>query len=125
MRLFARGEGRETRTIVDELELEAPGRVYELLGQKIIRDDERFDVWEDATTLYFNLFEKGRAEPLRQGILRLSAADFFGKQIPSFEATNTDDPVRQSWALGLLRPVLLQSPGRHLRSRARTGSSMS
>ena len=99
MRLFARGEGRETRTIVYELELEAPGRVYELLGQKIIRDDERFDVWEDATTLYFNLFEKGRAEPLRQGILRLSAADFFGKQIPSFEATNTDDPVRQSWAL--------------------------
>ncbi len=94
--------GREWRQLRYDLELEGDiGRRYRLEGWKDIRDDAHFDVWEDATTLRFQLHDLARsnAGPFRQGILRLPASKFFEVQLPSFRATNTADPLRQSWAL--------------------------
>jgi hypothetical protein len=97
---------RERRTIEYRLVMEERGagpaaaaRRFSLRGTKTIRDDERFDLWEDSTTLHFTLSKGSGTSPIRQGILRVPACDFFGVQLPSFEATNTDDPARQSWAL--------------------------
>jgi cholesterol oxidase len=97
---------RERRTIEYRLVMEERGagpaaaaRRFSLRGSKTIRDDERFDLWEDSTTLHFTLSKGSGTSPIRQGILRVPACDFFGVQLPSFEATNTDDPARQSWAL--------------------------
>ena len=107
LRLFLRGgntPGRpETRFIDYELVFSAPGpegREWTLMGRKTIRHDARLDLWEDTTTLKFELWRGRSGPPVRRGVLRQSAADFFGLQIPSFEATHVDDdPLRQSWAL--------------------------
>jgi cholesterol oxidase len=68
-------------------------------GLKFIRDDEGFDVWEDTSRLFFEISRGRPPAAVRRGILRLPAAEFFGLQLPSFEATNTLDPARRSWAL--------------------------
>jgi choline dehydrogenase-like flavoprotein len=73
-----------------------------LQGKKDIRnDDGQLDVWEDATTLRFTISRSATpGAPIREGVLRLPAADFFGTQLPSFRATNVDgDPAREVWAL--------------------------
>lgn len=101
--LFLQGghanQDSEQRTISYKLYFSVHDEPYLIDGLKILRDDERFDVWEDATTLYFHLLKANDQKPLREGILRLPAAEFFGEQLPSFKATHTDDPARQSWAL--------------------------
>jgi hypothetical protein len=84
--------GTERRTL--EYTLVAPG--CRLEGKKTIRDDQGADVWEDTTTLVFELFENG--ELSCGGELRLPASEFFGHQVRSFRV-NTDDPARQAWAL--------------------------
>jgi hypothetical protein len=76
---------------------------YILEGRKTIRDDERFDLWEDATTVDFELEQDGKT--LLEGVLRVPASKFFGEQVPSFEVTNTKDPVRRSWALAAFAKV--------------------
>jgi hypothetical protein len=68
-------------------------------GLKFIRDDEGFDVWEDTSRLFFEISRGRPPAAVRRGILRLPAAEFFGLQLPSFEATNSVDPARRSWAL--------------------------
>ncbi len=35
----------------------------------------------------------------------MPASAFFGRQIPSFKATNTEDPLRRSWALAAFAKV--------------------
>jgi choline dehydrogenase-like flavoprotein len=69
-----------------------------LEGDKYIRDDEGFDVWEDTTRLFFEILGGSTGYVLRRGILRTPVSEFFGMQLPSFEVTHTDDPARQSWA---------------------------
>ena len=86
------GDG-PVRTI--KYRLVTQGHQFELDGIKIIRADPGFDAWEDTTKLGFALTEGAKT---RQGELRLSAADFFQRQLPSFRV-NTDDPARQAWAL--------------------------
>lgn len=72
-------------------------RPRRLEGRKLLRDDPRLDAFEDSTTLFFDLLEDGVA--IRRGVLRLPAQVFLGVQLPSFRATNTNDPVREAWAL--------------------------
>ena len=69
---------------------------YILRGSKNIQDDPGFDAWEDTTTLNFELEIAGETQG--KGKLRLPAAEFFGSQLRSFRA-DTDDPIRQVWAL--------------------------
>jgi cholesterol oxidase len=85
--------GREVRRI--EYDLVTRGG-YRLRGEKTIRDDEGPDVWEDTTTLPFELLESDTK--VGGGELRLPASEFFGRQVRSFRV-NTDDPARQAWAL--------------------------
>ncbi len=88
-----------------ELDFKHKGKQYKLFGIKAVRDDKGFDVWRDLTTLAFILLEemnhdKGKTKwmPLRSGILRLPAENFFTKQLPGMEVTGTKDPARQLWA---------------------------
>jgi hypothetical protein len=93
------GQGPEQRTMNYKLYFSVNNTPYLIDGVKILKDDERFDVWEDSTTLFFHLKDEKSQQVLREGILRLPASEFFGEQLPSLKATNTDDPARQSWAL--------------------------
>lgn len=68
---------------------------WKLDGRKTIRDDPGLDVWQDTTTLEFELT---RGLEKRTGELELPASEFFGNQLPSFHV-DTDDPVRQAWAM--------------------------
>lgn len=90
----------EWRAIEYQLVFAANGRTLVLRGIKDIRDDERFDLWEDTTTLTFTLADVGQEQaPFRRGVLRLPAAEFFGGQLPSLRVTHADhDPARQVWA---------------------------
>lgn len=85
--------GREVRSI--EYVVVSGDASCRLQGEKTIRDDEGFDAWEDTTTLQFRLCDGGVPG---QGVLRLPASEFFGRQVPSFKA-DTDDPARQVWAM--------------------------
>lgn len=99
-----RSQGRPRIHRVDyHLVLEADGSHYLLDGHKNLCDDARFDVWEDATTVVFELEQNGKTQ--LEGLLRVPASTFFGVQVPSFRATNTDDPARRSWALAAFAKV--------------------
>jgi choline dehydrogenase-like flavoprotein len=90
--------GVERRELEYRLDLRGNGRPYSLIGTKHIRDDEHFDVWEDTTTLFFDLMADG--ETLGGGVLRVPAAEFFGSQLRSIKATGVEgDPARQVWAI--------------------------
>lgn len=100
MVLFAGRGGVHGRTIRYELDLRDPQsrETSRLTGRKNLRDDEgRFDVWEDSTSLSFELLSGNGAS--RAGVLRLPADQFLAKQLPSFLVFGTTDPARQSWAL--------------------------
>jgi hypothetical protein len=66
-------------------------------GRKVLRDDLGQDMWQDVSTLYFEMSTGG--EPKFRGILRLSFNDFLQKQLKSMTITGTPDPTRQMWAL--------------------------
>jgi choline dehydrogenase-like flavoprotein len=101
IRLFRRTsdvtDGPEARVIEYRVALDDNGQRYSIEGTKTLRDDEEFDLWKDATRLDFELKQGNTA--LEEGVLRLTASEFYGGQLPSFEATNTEDPIRQIWAL--------------------------
>lgn len=103
--LFSAGRaesGGQWCTLEYQLAFEADTHTYVLKGQKDIRnDDGRFDVWEDTTTLFFTISRADQPDgPIRKGVLRLPAADFFGTQLPSFRATHVNgDAAREVWAL--------------------------
>ncbi len=68
---------------------------------KIVREDSRFDVWQDLATLYVDIFDDGLpGAPLSQrGIMRLAPIDFLEKQLRSITITPADaDQARRSWA---------------------------
>lgn len=73
---------------------------FTLNGMKDIRNHEGLDVWEDSTTLRFELEDPQAevGEEKTKGVVRLSGTDFFSEQIPSFEVFGTNDPVRIMWA---------------------------
>lgn len=79
------------------LRFEAEGRPWRLEGHKLLRDAPGLDAFEDATTLFFDLFDGDTR--VRRGIARLPTSVLFGTQLPSFRATHTEDPLRQTWAL--------------------------
>jgi choline dehydrogenase-like flavoprotein len=77
------------------------GREWVIEAAKVLRDDPRFDVWYDLSTLYFDVFEGDPAvQNWRQrGIMRLAPVDFVEKQLRSVTITPEDaDPSRKSWA---------------------------
>ena len=84
-------DGPEARTIEYRLELEGNGQRFRIEGRKTLRDDEEFDLWKDATRLDFELKRDGTV--LEKGVLRLTASEFYGGQLRSFEATHTKDPI--------------------------------
>lgn len=89
--------GSGQRSIEYRLHFGEPPRLWRLDGKKLLYDDPGLDAFEDATTLYFDLYCNDHHE--RSGVLRLPTHALFGRQIPSFEATGTTDPVRRAWAL--------------------------
>jgi choline dehydrogenase-like flavoprotein len=95
------GQGREERILRYELQLLLDGRRHILLGNKYIRDDPGVDLWQDTSTLYFDLLEENGGQRTQgyRGIARLPAKEFLETQIASFVATHTEDPARQAWAL--------------------------
>ncbi len=79
------------------------GRRYRIEAAKVLRDDTRFDVWQDLSTLYVDVFDDETpgepAPPLSRGIMRLSPVDFFDEQLRSIKVTPDDaDLARRSWA---------------------------
>jgi choline dehydrogenase-like flavoprotein len=77
------------------------GREMVIEAAKVLRDDPRFDVWYDLSTLYFDVFNGDPASdpPRWRGIMRLAPVDFVEKQLRSVAITPDDvDPSRKSWA---------------------------
>lgn len=74
-------------------------RLFE--GIKILRDAPGFDVWNDTSTLYFEIRDHDgtAAGQLQRGIARVSLDLFMREQLPSMNVTGTSDPIRCSWAL--------------------------
>jgi hypothetical protein len=103
MRLFRKqggpAAGGDTRLIEYDLLLKAgDGSSYILTGRKTIHDEVgTFDLWTDVRTLEFEMKRNGA--PFLVGVLEVPAAEFFGHQLASLEATNTNDPARRIWAL--------------------------
>jgi hypothetical protein len=103
MRLFRKqggpAAGGDTRLIEYRLLLRDGGASsYVLTGRKTIHDEVgTFDLWADVRTLEFEMKRNG--EPYLAGVLEVPAAEFFGHQLSSLEATNTKDPARRIWAL--------------------------
>jgi choline dehydrogenase-like flavoprotein len=95
------GQGREERILSYELDLSLDGEPHVLHGRKYIRDDPGLDVWQDTSTLYFDLIRREAEQEVlvRCGILRLHVSEFLETQLQSFQATHTDDPARRAWAL--------------------------
>lgn len=71
-----------------------------LEGAKIVRDDLRFDLWQDLATLYTDIFDGvDDGKLLYRGILRLNPLDFFEQQLRSITIEPSDiDPTRRAWA---------------------------
>ncbi len=65
------------------------GTTYFFHGDKIIHDDEGFDIWSDTTTLYITLYEGPNAQSpiLGRGMLKIRPADF-AKQLTTLSVTN-------------------------------------
>ena len=92
-----RARSQRRKMLEYELHFSQDGHDYTLRGAKIIEDDPRLDVWQDTSTLFFDIEEDGGKR--RRGVLRLPAAELMKRQIKSFEITGTDDPDRRIWAL--------------------------
>ncbi len=68
-----------------------------LRGFKELSDHVGADAYADATTLYVAFTEGDDDE--WGGVVRIPLDEFVEKQLPSMEATGTDDPAAQAWAL--------------------------
>ncbi|MXX63199.1 MAG: hypothetical protein F4112_10040 [Holophagales bacterium] len=76
--------------------LDAFGAEFTLLGEKIVRDDPGFDLWDDTTTLYVRIVEgqvdgSGEAEGHMwgAGVLHIRTVDFL-RQLSTMRATGPD-----------------------------------
>lgn len=87
--LFSPTDAPDTKHMIYELGFVHQGQQYYLAGKKVIRDDPLFDLWDDTTTLYTQLY-KGRdktGEIIGAGILTLGVKELL-KLISSMEVTN-------------------------------------
>lgn len=117
-----------TRYFCYSILAEREGKTIRIEAAKIVRDDTRFDVWQDLATLYVDIFEGAYQEqpPALRGIMRLAPVTFFEKQLRSIIITPDDadkakatDPSRRSWAYlafiryyaGELANIYLKRPG--------------
>ena len=71
-----------------------------LFGEKIVHDDSGFDIWQDTTTLYTNIYrghlthaQIERNQPLGNGVIRIFFADFI-KQLTTFRTTGSSSKDR-------------------------------
>ena len=70
---------------------------FTLTGLKVLRDDPKFDVWRDTSTLYFKI-ENTKTSQRWGGVLYLPANEFLKTQLPSLDVQGTTDPARRAWA---------------------------
>ena len=91
---------RRIRYFRYHLAFEDKGTFHRLEGVKIVRDDSRFDLWQDLATLYIELFDGSEPDRLvHRGVMHLNPLDFFQRQLRSITITPPDaDPTRRSWA---------------------------
>jgi hypothetical protein len=91
--------GGDTRLIEYELALKSNGGPsYLIRGRKTLYDTVgEFDLWDKVSLMQFTMDRNG--QPFAEGELKVPPDKFFAEQLASFEATNTEDPVRQLWAL--------------------------
>ncbi|MBD0256366.1 MAG: hypothetical protein ICV83_11665, partial [Cytophagales bacterium] len=77
----------------------AEGRQYFLDGHKVAHDGPGFDLWQDTTTLFVDVYDgPGKAAPLLlKGVLRISLADF-AKQMNTMKVLNVSGwKARLGW----------------------------
>jgi hypothetical protein len=67
-----------------------------LTGRKVLRDAPGLDLWNDTSTVYF---EMTRGQRRQRGVLRVSLEDFMQHQLRSLDVGGTSDPAKKSWAL--------------------------
>lgn len=72
------------------------GNTYYFNGYKCLRDDPKFDIWEDTTTLFITVHNGGdeQAPILGKGILKIKPNDF-RKQMTTMEATGVNGTVQE------------------------------
>ncbi|MDQ3656748.1 MAG: patatin-like phospholipase family protein [Chloroflexota bacterium] len=89
--LFVPAERPGETRMVYELGFAHNGRDYLFVGEKIIRDDPGFDLWEDTTTLFARLYEgRERSERIAgSGVLQLGPTDI-GRLVRSLHVTGAD-----------------------------------
>jgi len=72
------------------------GRRFFFTGFKVIRDDQKLEVWSDTTTLYVDVYagddESGAL--VGKGILKI-APDDFRRQLTTMKATNADNAAER------------------------------
>jgi choline dehydrogenase-like flavoprotein len=91
------GHGTAERFFRYRIAFKSDRQVWVIKGAKVLRDDARFDVWYDLSTLYFDMFAGNQWR--QRGIMRLDPVDFVKKQLPSVTITPENaDPSRKSWA---------------------------
>ncbi len=81
---------------------DAPG--WRMTGFKRLSDKPGPQAWRDVSCLYVKLWrpdDSGKpSEVVAAGAVRVDLVDFLSKQVPSIQATGSDDPARRVWAAG-------------------------
>jgi cholesterol oxidase len=99
--LFVAGDGPNTRKMLYALPFAGTdGKSYLLDGFKDVRDNEHFDVWGSTSTLY-TVIREGTTRSgtiVASGIMKILIPDFM-KQLTTFRALGTNDPIEQAEAL--------------------------
>jgi cholesterol oxidase len=99
--LFVSGDTENSRKMLYALPFTgSDGKPYLLDGFKDVRDHGHFDVWGSTSTLY-TVIREGHDRTgniVATGILKILIPDFM-KQLTTFRAIGTDDPVAKARAL--------------------------
>jgi cholesterol oxidase len=99
--LFVAGDGANSRKMLYALPFTgADGKPYLLDGFKDVRDHGNFDVWGSTSTLY-TVIREGTTRSgniVATGIMKILIPDFM-KQLTTFQALGTDDPIEKGKAL--------------------------
>ena len=97
LQFFVPAERAGARLLVYELRFATEAGPCVLRGRKTLFPDTPFDVWRDTITIHFDL--DGPDDLRRAGIVRVSAADYLQRLLPSMQVTGTSDPARIAWSL--------------------------
>jgi cholesterol oxidase len=100
--LFVSGDSANSRRMLYALPFTgSDGKPYLLDGFKDVRDHGHFDVWGSTSTLYTVIREghERTGSVVATGVVKILIPDFM-KQLTTFKATGTDDPLAQTEALG-------------------------